>query len=125
MQERSATKRPYDSRGGVRDDPYYESKRPAMSDRYQYNVHLMCAATALNGHLLSNIGEMNVFQISENSGNFKILTKSKGKMAEILEKSGNFLRGKKWKHGKHVSHMCECRDALFVARYLEISLWPV
>ena len=60
MQERSATKRPYDSRGGVRDDPYYESKRPAMSDRYQYNVHLMCAATAsgfltrvvtaLNGH---------------------------------------------------------------------------
>ena len=50
MQERSATKRPYDGRGGVRDDPYYESKRPAMSDRYQYNVHLMCAATALNGH---------------------------------------------------------------------------
>ena len=33
MQERSATKRPYDSRG-ARDDPYYESKRPAMSDRY-------------------------------------------------------------------------------------------
>ena len=56
MQERSATKRPYDSRGGVRDDPYYESKRPAMSDRYQYNVHLMCAATVLNGHLLSNTG---------------------------------------------------------------------
>ena len=31
-----------------------------------------------------------------NKGHEKIINKSQGKMKKILEKSGNFVRGKKW-----------------------------